>query len=202
MFIHAVALALAVAAPASAADMTAQRREEITLAASNWTEYRNKATRMMTSFPDAAVKVGYGRNEMDNLMLKVSILLNDVENTERKAADLALEDVRKSSACPERLAREKAVAALFEVRALTLYANMLPRILDEAITDEKDPKVYLGHRYAGAEWAVTLSFEECGEASRALRAKAGYTEEQYKVFQDDARKYLGLPPAVDDEKKS
>lgn len=188
MLIPLLSLALAVlpAAPASAA-MSASRRDEITRLSAEWTSYRNSANRMMTAFPGAAAKDGWSQTEMIAFVGKVRVLLASVEDEEAATADIAREALRASEPpSAARLEREKAVTAVYESRALTLYGNYVPRILDEAFEDRQGRRY--GRKYAGPEWAIVITMDEIGDYGLAMIARTGFTLEQYDAFGAQARR--------------
>lgn len=184
-----LALAVLPAAPASAAS-----RAEIGRMASEWTSYRNGANRMMTRVPQAAANDGWNRSETVAYVAKVRVVIAQFEDIFAATADIAREEIRASEPpSAARLERENAVAAIHEAQALALYANYVPRLLDEGFTDRRGRNI--GREYCGAEWAIAVNLDEVNDYLLWQQSRAGFTDAQYDAFQDRARANLGLPPA-------
>ncbi|UPT74873.1 MAG: hypothetical protein M0D55_03935 [Elusimicrobiota bacterium] len=49
---------------------------------------------------------------------------------------------------------------MYAASAFQIYGNLIPRILDESFTDSASGE-QIGRRYAGPEWSVPATFEEC-----------------------------------------
>jgi hypothetical protein len=197
MLIPLFSLALALVSPAAAQRApvpSASRQAEISVMAADWTSYRNRAERMMAAFPAAVAREGGDRKSFEKLIADVRALCAQIVATEAETADIARETIRASEPpSAARLARENAARSLYEVRALTVYGNMLPRILDESTQDRAGRND--GRRFAGAEWSLAVDFAEAGAYGRALTERAGFTAEQYDAFNVRARASMGLPPA-------
>ncbi|MCR4294474.1 MAG: hypothetical protein NUW21_02995, partial [Elusimicrobia bacterium] len=142
-----LSLALALAYPSAAqpgpapiimypADAPVPARErEISLLAADWTSYRNRADRMFARYPAAAAKV-WDQADLTGLLAEIRAVISDREKIQEAAADLARKAIRESEPpSSARLARETAVTALFEARALQIYGNKVPRVLDTVIVD-------------------------------------------------------------------
>lgn len=193
MLIPLLSLALAVLPAAPASALTAARQEEIRVMASGWTSYRNSAIRMLGIYPTLAAKDG-ATGDIRGLMREVRAMTAEVEDVQAGIIDVARETIRESERpSSARLDRENAAIELYEVRMLTVYGNMVPRILDEAFTDRRG--VNYGREYCGPEWAIVLTWDEMVEYSRSLKRRAGLTDAQYDAFEDRVRASRGLPPA-------
>lgn len=198
MLIPLLSLALAVAPTPTRASVSDElgpaRRGQIEAMAAEWTTYRNRANRMMTAYAAAAAREGWNAADLSSQLGKLRVLLASVENEQASIADIARETIRASEPpSAARSERERAVAAIHEARALTLYGNFVPRILDEAIKDRHGRND--GRRFCGPEWAIVITMEEVGAYGRWQLARAGFTPGQYDAFGDQARTQLGLPPA-------
>jgi hypothetical protein len=204
MLIPLLSAALAVCAPASASQapiplvampadaLGPSRRAEIDLKAADWISWKSRSYRMSAVFLENIVRAGYDRGESKALLEKIQKLMNQVEETQYAAADMAKEQIRASSPpSAERLAREGEIDKAFEIRALTVYGNMLPRILDEWYKDRQGRDD--GRRLAGPEWALALGFDECGPAANWHLALAGFTPQEYHEIEDRAADSLGYP---------
>ncbi len=204
MIIPLLFVALAVCAPASAAQppialvvmpadtLGPTRRADIDLKAADWISWKSRAYRMSAVFLGNVVRQGYDRRDSNALMVKIQKLMNQVEETQYAAKDMALEQIRAGSApSPERLARENEIEKAFEIRVLTVYGNMLPRILDEWYKDPQGRND--GRRLAGPEWALALAFDECAPAANWHLALAGFTPQEYHEIEDRASASLGYP---------
>ena len=208
MIIPVLTLALALAAPSRSAEPTAvmvaedpngtlspERAQAIGRLAPNWAAYMNRANRMLDGYSAAAARDGWNQASMDNLISQIRVLISDIARTEAVVADMARKAVRASEPpSAARTRREGAVASVFEGRMLTIYANLVPRVLNEACKDQNGR--YIGRLYAGAEWSVpSFTYEEGVYYSRWQVLRAGFTREEYEEFGARARASLGLPPA-------
>lgn len=193
MFAPMLALALAVLPAAPASALSGSRREDIRIMSSGWTTYRNSAMRMMNAFPVLAAKDG-ATGDLHGLMREVRSLTAEIEDVQAGIFDVAREAIRASEPpSAARLDREQAAVELYEVRMLTVYGNMIPRVLDETFTDRRG--VNYGREYCGPEWAIALTWDEMVEYSRDLKRRTGLTDAQYDAFEDQVRASRGLPPA-------
>lgn len=199
-----LSLALALAYPSAAqpgpapiimypADAPSPSRErEISLLAADWTSYRNRADRMFARYPAAAAKV-WDQADLTALLGEIRAVISDRERIQEAAAGLARKAIRESEPpSSARLAREAAVTALFEGRALQIYGNKVPRVLDTVIVDAAGNND--GRRYAGPEWAIVIEADEADAYCRLQIARAGFTPKQYAVFEAAARAAVGPPP--------
>ena len=75
---------------------------------------------------------------------------------------------------------------------LTIYANLVPRVLNEACKDQNGN--FIGRLYAGPEWrAPSFTYEEGVYYSRWQVLRAGFSREEYGEFENRASDSLGLP---------
>lgn len=184
-----LALAVLPASPAGAAS-----RADIARMATEWTSYRNSANRMMTAVQNTAPNDGWNRVETINFVAKVRVMIAQTEDIFASTADIAREEIRASEPpSAARLERENAVAAIHEAQAFALYANFVPRILDEGFQDRRGRNI--GRDYCGPEWTIAVTIDEVNDYLRWWQAKAGFTDAQYDAFHERARANLGLPPA-------
>jgi hypothetical protein len=200
-FILAAALALPASAvipaprPVLVDELGPARRAQIEEAAARWEAIRWTNMRMVEQFPERVARGtrgAYRAKDIRALIVKVKALFSEVERVEIKVNELLYERLRRDPPSSDRDAREAAAASLFRVRMLTLFGNMYPRILDEMITEQGG--MFAGRHYAGPDWRVELTMEECQAYNRWLYRIIGVTSAEMEAYTKRARAELGLPP--------
>lgn len=147
---------------------------------------------MFARFPGAAAQV-WDQADLTKLLAEIRAVISDREKIQETAAELARKAILESGPpSSARLEREKAVTALFEGRALQIYGNKVPRVLDAVIVDAAGNND--GRRYAGSEWAIVIEADEADAYCRLQIARAGFTLTQYAAFEASARAIVGPPP--------
>lgn len=70
---------------------------------------------------------------------------------------------------------------LYSLRVYAVYANVIPRVVDEAITVKGVPS---GHLYAGPTWRVAGDFDELKASSRELVGRAGFDVKDFESMEE------------------
>jgi hypothetical protein len=81
-----------------------------------------------------------------------------------------------------RAARLAALRNVMALRRYAVYANLIPRVIDEAV-DDADGKPS-GHLYAGPTWRVAASDDDLQAADTALVAATGFPAAEFKKMGD------------------
>lgn len=93
----------------------------------------------------------------------------------------------------ERQARQEAAASVARFRKYTIYANMLPRVIDEAhVNAQGEPD---GRLYAGPRWALPMTWAEAQSVNRVLIPRTGISPDDYAAMDADVSKqYMAANP--------
>lgn len=161
------------------------KRAEIAASAARWMEAKALAGRMIDAF---AAAPDLDASERERLARRLRAMASSIEDVEAKVAELARAEIRAAqTASTLRDGREAAVDELFAARMLALYGNLVPRLLDDAVTEGGEP---VGRRWAGPEWRVAIALHESAAYNRWELAQAGFTPDRYDALGRRARESL------------
>ncbi|MFI5348873.1 MAG: hypothetical protein ACHQ2Z_04970 [Elusimicrobiota bacterium] len=108
--------------------------------------------------------------------------------------------VRAEEADPKALAgRLSALEVERDFRKFAVYANMVPRIIDEAVRGD-DGAGYVGRRFAGPRWKIVLTWDEVAAVNRTVVPKTGFSFDDWEAMGSAVAKEYNaqhpMPPEV------
>ncbi len=173
----AVAVLLASASLSAAqAAMSPARRAEIDAQVSQWTEAKARGRRATDALlARIAADRAYDAASFRKAMADTWRMLEGLEQGERRRQQKLEERLATTASLgiisgTERAVRSEAVDRLFQLRMLSVYGDILPRILDESVrVNNRD----IGRHYAGADWRQVLTEDEMRLVHVDYRAATG-----------------------------
>jgi hypothetical protein len=180
MLIPVLAAVLAVASPAPA-QVTDARLDQIEKLSSNWQTYKAKGGRAW-----GKLDAYENSKEWHGIMASVWDLVESIEGQEQAALSATLDYVRAHTADPAgRASQEEGLRLIRQIHLLRLYGDILPRVLDEAVTDAQGKSI--GRTIAGPAWEQVLTDEEGQAAGKRIGARIGMSEDVYVAVTVPAR---------------
>jgi hypothetical protein len=168
--------ALAPALPAaSQTTVSDQRRAQIEAQAARWPEAKARALRgfqAMSAAIAADSRLDHARfqSHIDEAW-EAALRIEAREQRRRELLEVRLEAENGGVPTGEQARRSRALSRLFELRMLFTYGNLMPRIMDETVTEDGRQA---GRALAGPDWQIDISQDEMRALHQGVRDATGF----------------------------
>jgi hypothetical protein len=168
-------------------DTPQQRRIDLVLRTQEWRARKDAMRECLDNLVATRIKKEGHDAEWRKMGVQIWDLLESVERQQGTVADRLMARIDAEEKNPAaRENRKSAVRTVRDFRKFTIYGNMAPRIIDEAV--ENAQGLYAGRFDAGPRWGIAMTFEEAQAVNRSLIELTGISSDDYHAVEDAVHK--------------